>query len=173
MNTLRGQLHAEPKRARTVKYPDSVSQVFKDEAVRFEYRNLLRTEPDGCTVSDHSSELPETVKREAVSYGIAARRGLELSAVLASDQSTMVLHKPIRARLAEAAYGHDVAFRTLPSDATHNAAHVARVAYTRMLFVPSQNGLSHAPGEWSNVEDISLGAEVMAEALCTIDEEVS
>lgn len=101
---------------------------------------------------------------------IAGRRGLDVSATLISDQSPVVLHKPVRERLAETAFGGNIPFRVLPSGASHDAAHVARVAPTGMLFVPSRDGLSHAPGEWSSVEDIAVGAEVMAETLRAIDE---
>lgn len=62
------------------------------------------------------------------------------------------------------------AYRT-PSGASHDAAYVAKKAPTGMLFVPSRDGLSHAPEEWSSVEDIARGAEVMAEALLTLDDQ--
>lgn len=101
---------------------------------------------------------------------IAARRSLEVAAALLSDQSPVVLHKPVRERLAESALESGISFRVLPSGASHDAAHVTRIAPTGMLFVPSRDGLSHAPGEWSNVEDIAVGAGVMAKTLRALDE---
>lgn len=62
-------------------------------------------------------------------------------------------------------------FRVLWSGATHDAAHVARVAPTGLLFVLSREGLSHTPEEWSRVDDIACGTEVMAAALVALDEE--
>jgi allantoate deiminase len=102
---------------------------------------------------------------------IAARRGLELSAVLVSDQSPVVLHKPVREQLARAAHEHDVRFCVLPSGATHDTAHVAKMAPAGMIFVPSRQGVSHAPEEWSSVEDIAHGAEIMASALRALDKQ--
>jgi allantoate deiminase len=119
--------------------------------------------------SERQRELLEDLLDQAIR--IAARRNLELSAVLVSDQSPVVLHKPVRERLAKAALERGIPFRVLPSGATHDAAHVARVAPTGLLFVPSRDGLSHAPEEWSRVEDIACGAEVMAAALLALDEE--
>jgi allantoate deiminase len=119
--------------------------------------------------SERQRELIEQLLDQAMR--IAARRSLELSAVLISDQSPVVLHKPVRERLAKAALERDVPFRVLPSGASHDAAHVARVAPTALLFVPSREGLSHTPEEWSRVEDIACGAEVMAAALLALDEE--
>jgi allantoate deiminase len=119
--------------------------------------------------SERQRELLEDLLDQAIR--IPARRNLELSAVLVSDQSPVVLHKPVRERLAKAALERGIPFRVLPSGATHDAAHVARVAPTGLLFVPSRDGLSHAPEEWSRVEDIACGAEVMAAALLALDEE--
>jgi allantoate deiminase len=119
--------------------------------------------------SERQRELAEELLDEA--GRIAARRGLELSAGLVSDQSPVVLHKPVREQLARAAHERDTPFCVLPSGATHDTAHVAKVAPAGMLFVPSRQGVSHAPEEWSSVEDIAGGVEVMAAALRALDEQ--
>jgi acetylornithine deacetylase/succinyl-diaminopimelate desuccinylase-like protein len=62
-----------------------------------------------------------------------------------------------------------VPFCVLPSGATHDTAHVAKIAPAGMIFVPSRQGVSHAPEEWSSVEDIARGAEIMASALRALD----
>lgn len=118
--------------------------------------------------SERQRELAEDLLHRAGRIG--ARRGLEVSAVLVSDQSPVVLHKPIRERLAIAARESSVAFRVLPSGASHDAAHIAKVAPTGMIFVPSWEGISHSPDEWSNVEDIARAADVMATALRSLDQ---
>lgn len=119
--------------------------------------------------SERQRELVEDLLDRAMR--IVARRGLKLSAELVSDQSPIVLHKPVRERLAKAATGRGIPFRVLPSGASHDAAHMAKKAPTGLLFVPSRDGLSHAPEEWSSVEDIARGAEVMADALRALDEQ--
>ena len=119
--------------------------------------------------SERQRELAEELLDEA--GRIAARRDLELSAVLVSDQSPVVLHKPVREQLARAAHERDVPFCVLPSGATHDTAHVAKVAPAGMIFVPSRQGVSHAPEEWSSVEDIARGVEVMTAALRALDDQ--
>ena len=37
-----------------------------------------------------------------------------------------------------------------------------------MLFVPSRDGLSHCPQEWTDSVDLKLGAEVLAAALARV-----
>jgi acetylornithine deacetylase/succinyl-diaminopimelate desuccinylase-like protein len=118
--------------------------------------------------SERQRELTEDLLHRAGRLG--ARRGLEVSAVLVSDQSPVVLHKPIRERLAIAARECSVTFRVLPSGASHDAAHVAQVAPTGMIFVPSWEGISHSPDEFSDVEDIARAADVMATALRSLDQ---
>jgi hydantoinase/carbamoylase family amidase len=124
-------------------------------------------------VRDVDSERQRELAEELLDAAsrIAARRGLDLSAVLVSDQSPVVLHKPVREQLARAAHERDVPFCVLPSGATHDTAHVAKVAPAGMVFVPSRQGVSHAPEEWSSVEDIARGAEVIAAALKALDEQ--
>lgn len=118
--------------------------------------------------SERQRDLAEDLLDQATR--IAARRDLELSAHLLSDQSPVVLHKPIRERLARAAEEAGVRFCVLPSGASHDAAHVARVAPTGMVFVPSRGGISHSPEEWSDVEDIAGAARVVALALKEAEE---
>lgn len=52
----------------------------------------------------------------------------------------------------------------LPSGALHDAANVARVIPSAMLFVPSIGGISHAFDEDTKEEDLVMGLEVLAEA---------
>lgn len=117
--------------------------------------------------SERQRELAEELIDEALR--IASRRSLELSAALVSDQSPVVLHKPVREQLALAASQTGETFRILASGASHDAAHVAKIAPTGMVFVPSRHGKSHTPEEWSSVEDIARGAEVIARALKALD----
>ncbi len=118
------------------------------------------------TDSEHQRELADDLLDQAMR--IAARRDLELSPILVSDQSPVILHKPVRERLALAAQESGVPFCVLPSGASHDAAHVARVAPTGMVFVPSLAGVSHSPSEWSDIEDIAHATKVIASTVRTL-----
>jgi hydantoinase/carbamoylase family amidase len=119
--------------------------------------------------SERQRELAEELLDGAAR--IAARRGLEVSAVLVSDQSPVVLHKPVREQLARTAHESDVPFCVLPSGASHDTAYIAKAAPAGMVFVPCKDGISHSPEEWSNAEDIARGAEVVAATLKALDEQ--
>ncbi len=51
-------------------------------------------------------------------------------------------------------------YSTMPlaSGAGHDAAFVARIAPSAMLFIPCRDGKSHAPEEWTEKEQVASGA---------------
>ncbi len=51
------------------------------------------------------------------------------------------------------------------SGAGHDACYISRVAPTGMIFVPSENGISHNEVENTNREDLAAGAEVLLNVL--------
>ena len=58
---------------------------------------------------------------------------------------------------------------TLPSGAGHDAQDMAVLTPTGMIFIPSINGISHAPEEYSTPEAIAKGATVLLNSILTID----
>lgn len=116
--------------------------------------------------SDAQRELVEDVLNEAMA--IARRRGLDLEAELLSDQSPVLLHDAVQERLTAAAVTCSTPFLVMPSGASHDAAHLAELAPTGMLFVPSRDGVSHSPEEWSDTQEISVGARVLGTAIADL-----
>lgn len=49
----------------------------------------------------------------------------------------------------------------LPSGAAHDGVQLAPICPIGMIFVRSQDGVSHSPAEWSTKEDCAAGAEVL------------
>jgi len=49
----------------------------------------------------------------------------------------------------------------MPSGAAHDAQIMGAMVPVGMIFVPSKNGLSHSPAEWTAWSDIEAGANVM------------
>ena len=63
--------------------------------------------------------------------------------------------------------GHSVL--KLPSGAGHDAQMLARVCPTGMIFVPSQDGISHNPAEYTNPEDLVAGCNVLLQTILDLD----
>jgi len=59
--------------------------------------------------------------------------------------------------------------KTMPSGAGHDAQEMARIGPAGMIFIPSINGISHAPKEFSRREDIEHGANVLLQTVLRFD----
>ena len=71
----------------------------------------------------------------------------------------------IRRGAAQAGY----TARDMVSGAGHDAAYVARVAPTAMIFVPCAGGISHNEAEWTSPEECAAGAQVLLNAVLDYD----
>lgn len=75
----------------------------------------------------------------------------------------------IRRTIAAAAKGLGLATMELPSGAGHDAQEMARIGPVGMIFVPSKDGISHSPREYSSPADIENGANVLLHTLLALD----
>ncbi|MEX0954933.1 MAG: Zn-dependent hydrolase [Rhizobiaceae bacterium] len=55
--------------------------------------------------------------------------------------------------------------RSMPSGAGHDAQTMQSLCPSALMFIPSRNGVSHSPEEWSDWADIEKGANLMLAAL--------
>ena len=56
----------------------------------------------------------------------------------------------------------------LPSGAGHDAQMLARICPAAMIFVPSVNGISHNPAEFTSPEELEAGANVLLHTMITV-----
>ena len=75
----------------------------------------------------------------------------------------------IRRVIAASAKGLGLATMELPSGAGHDAQEMARIGPVGMIFIPSKDGISHSPREYSKPADIENGANVLLHTLLTLD----
>jgi N-carbamoyl-L-amino-acid hydrolase len=71
----------------------------------------------------------------------------------------------VEASAEELGFGH----RRMPSGAGHDAQAVAHFAPMGMIFIPSVDGISHSPKEYSRPEDIEAGANTLLRTLLKAD----
>jgi allantoate deiminase len=100
---------------------------------------------------------------------IAARRGIRISSDVLSEQPPIVLPAWPRAILYDECRARNLPYRVLPSGAGHDAAVVARLAPSAMVFIPCVDGVSHSPREQASPEDIALASQVLCSALRRTD----
>ncbi len=96
----------------------------------------------------------------------AERRGIEVSITQNEALPAAAMNPTLLARLRSAA--ERVVLSPLPetvSGALHDAAILAPLLPTAMLFVASRDGISHNPAEFSRNEDIALATSILYEAV--------
>jgi len=54
------------------------------------------------------------------------------------------------------------------SSAGHDAAHMARLAPMGMIFVPSRDGRSHCPEEWTDLDQIGTGVHTLVATIVSL-----
>lgn len=114
---------------------------------------------DGDRLDAVVSELREQTAE------LTARRNLSFEWETHLDVSPSVMNPAIRRELVAAAERCDVDFLELRSGAGHDAMNAQAVAPTGMLFVPSEDGISHSPREYTRPSDLHLGTRVLDSAL--------
>jgi len=62
-----------------------------------------------------------------------------------------------------------LSFQLMPSGAGHDAQDMVHIAPTGMIFVPSVDGVSHSPKEFTSAEDMANGASVLYRTVLKID----
>ncbi|MBA3610087.1 MAG: Zn-dependent hydrolase [Rubrobacter sp.] len=95
----------------------------------------------------------------------AGSRGVTLADVPLSVSEPTVMDEAM-VRAAESACGRlEVRCGRCVSFAGHDAQHIARTVPAALLFVASENGVSHAPGEAANWKDMEAALAVLVELM--------
>ncbi|MDH5590530.1 MAG: Zn-dependent hydrolase [Gemmatimonadota bacterium] len=81
-------------------------------------------------------------------------------------------HPVIRDVVERAARAAGLSTLRMPSGAGHDAQSMALLAPVGMIFVPSAKGISHAPDEFTEAEDVTRGTRLLLDTLLALDEGV-
>lgn len=102
--------------------------------------------------------------RKALS-AIARRRNLRFDFEQQSYISPVTCSERVVERLTSEAKRLKLEHQRMPSGAAHDAQIMGGMVPVGMVFVPSKNGQSHSPAEWTAWSDIEAGANVMLQTL--------
>jgi beta-ureidopropionase / N-carbamoyl-L-amino-acid hydrolase len=98
--------------------------------------------------------------RKALS-AIARRRDLQFSFDQQSWIQPVECSPALTEKLVSAIESAGLKYLRMPSGAAHDAQILASVTPISMLFVPSRDGLSHSPAEWTNWSEIESAGNAM------------
>lgn len=71
--------------------------------------------------------------------------------------------------IEEACIDKNIPYQIMASGAGHDAKAIANKVPTGMIFVPSKDGKSHCPDEWTDWEDIKKGTEILLDTIIRLD----
>ncbi|MGH3343057.1 MAG: Zn-dependent hydrolase [Carbonactinosporaceae bacterium] len=115
--------------------------------------------PDDDTRRALLAEIEDACRR------VATERGLDLAIETAWDESAARMDADLRRLIADTAAASGHTCQEMPSGAGHDSQVMSRQLPTAMLFVPSVEGRSHCPEEYTPPEDCARGATVLARTL--------
>ncbi len=115
--------------------------------------------PDDRTLSDLSAALEGSFKR------IAQKRRLDVEIETLGDTQAVSFDPAIRTAIEQACVALTGRVMELPSGAGHDAAMMARLCRSAMIFVRCEKGLSHHPDENVRGDDVAVAFEVFRDAI--------
>jgi allantoate deiminase len=111
------------------------------------------------TIDDYCNEIFTEFKRfsETVNIEVAISQWMDV--------------KPVKMDVEMCEWAREIAeeknyrYQEIISGAGHDAQVFGPVCPTSLLFVPSQNGISHSPNEFTSLEDLETGIDLLTELL--------
>jgi N-carbamoyl-L-amino-acid hydrolase len=112
--------------------------------------------------------LFESIEKEAAA--IAEKTGTKISFVPIETSAIPALTDPrVREAIVGSAKKLGLSYKLMPSGAGHDAQSMAQICPIGMIFIPSVDGISHSPKEYSRPGDIENGANVLLHTILEID----
>ncbi|MDO5090101.1 MAG: Zn-dependent hydrolase [Cardiobacteriaceae bacterium] len=107
---------------------------------------------------------------ERIAQETAERRGLQVARFARlTDTHPAASDAQLMQCLADAARAQGISAKVMASGAGHDAAFMSHIAPMVMLFVPSQEGKSHCPEEWTDETALGKGVAVLCDAVERFD----
>lgn len=135
-------------------FPNGTNVIAGKTEVTVDARDILEDARDRM--------LNEITKR---AYSIAASRELSLQVEEGIVIPPVLVPDSIKGIIGKAAEKNGLSVRSISSGAGHDAMIVGKYIRAGMIFVPSHNGKSHSPEEWTSLPDCVNGVQVLKETL--------
>lgn len=136
--------------------------------------NLINVVPQRAVltldVRNTDEQLLQTAEAEIVAHlhQLAATEGVTITSRVLARFEPVVFDSQVVDLVENIASEQGNTVSRLPSGAGHDAQMLARVCPTAMIFVPSVNGISHNPAEYTSPEELEAGANVLLHTMITL-----
>lgn len=102
---------------------------------------------------------------------IARRRAIGVEVLAIREEDPVPLDKRLLGLTQAICDKRKIVYEIMPSGAGHDAMQMAKITPAGMIFIPSQRGISHNPLEWTDPDDIGLGAQLLMETMIRLANE--
>jgi N-carbamoyl-L-amino-acid hydrolase len=100
---------------------------------------------------------------------IALLNGTKISFVSKPYNKPVLTDKSIQALIESSASELGLSTKYMASGALHDTQDMAKLTAAGMIFVPSKNGISHSPDEYTSPTDMANGVNVLLKTILKID----
>ena len=136
--------------------------------------NAVNVIPGSCTFSleirDRELAVMERIEEELRCALTKAAEGFDCDFRPISSHSPVSMNAGVQGAIVEACENEGYAYKLMPSGAFHDSLMLAGAFPCGMIFIPSVNGISHSPEEFSTEEDIQRGCDVLLRSVLRLDE---
>jgi len=122
--------------------------------------------------SDVIASLFREIKQEGEKIAKEANVKIEFE-LLDTTADPALTDKDIQDQIAKVATKLGLSFKQMQSGAGHDAQDMALITPTGMIFVPSKDGISHSPEEFTTASDMANGTNVLLNTILTLDKELN
>ena len=141
----------------------------------------IKFEPAAINVIPRSAELPVDLRNpddptlqeaeQALTEHLEALRqeeGVTIETKVLARFDPVVFDEYLVSEIEQAANTLNIPHRRMTSGAGHDAQMIARIAPSAMIFVPSKEGISHNPKEYTEAGDLVRGAKVLLATVASL-----
>lgn len=119
-------------------------------------------DPDETVLRAREAALTEYLKNLEASEGVS----IEVESLARTEPVTF--DEPLVHQIERSANARSLSCRRMTSGAGHDAQMMARICPAAMIFVPSNEGISHNPREHTGEAELIAGAHVLLDTVCRI-----
>jgi len=109
---------------------------------------------------------------QAMWENIAEKRRVSIQQTPFLNQRPILLDEQLITLVQQTANKLNEPYLTMPSMAVHDAAHMAAITKSVMVFVKSIEGKSHCPEEYSRMEDVGKAGNLLLHTMVHIDKQL-
>lgn len=101
-------------------------------------------------------------------YKVKTQRELEIEVKLISEEYPVEMGEEIIEEIKHQCKNNNLSYVEMPSGAGHDAMNMTDICSTAMIFIPSKDGLSHNPLEYSSIDQIIKGTLLLKDTVISL-----